>query len=117
MSGQVLEHGSSRPGRWLRANRLRLALWIAVIEGILVAFDVIPWWLAVAAAITLVVLYFSFLRGVRSDTLRHAGWIAATSQALVALVPVLVAVVGTLALIVVAILAVFALIVLFTERR
>ena len=56
-------------------------------------------------------------RTLRPDTLRHASWIAATSQVLVALVPVLLIVVGTLALIAVGILAVVALVVLFTDRR
>jgi len=47
---------------------------------------------------------------------RQAGWIAAVSQALVALVPVFVLIVGTLALILVGILAVVALVLLFSSR-
>jgi apolipoprotein N-acyltransferase len=115
-SGQVVEHRSSRTGRWLRERRLRFALLIAVVEGLLVAFSVIPWWLAVLAAAALVVTYFSLLREFRSDTVRQIGWIAATSQALVVLVPILVAVVGVLAVIAVGVLAVLALVVLFSDR-
>ena len=36
-----MEHGTSRTERWLRARRVRIALWIAVIEGILVVVHVI----------------------------------------------------------------------------
>jgi hypothetical protein len=115
--GQIVEHGSSRAGRWLRTQRLRIALWIAVVEGALVAFDVIPWWLAVLAGATLVVLYFSVGRELRSDTARQIGWIAATSQALVAMVPILVALVGVLAVIAVGVLAVIALLALFLDER
>ena len=29
----AIEHGSTRPGRWLRERRLRLTYWIAAVEG------------------------------------------------------------------------------------
>jgi hypothetical protein len=116
-SGEVLEHRSTRTGRWLRERRLRVALWIAVIEGILVAFKVISWPVALVIAAAVIVLHFGVAVRARSDTLRQISWIAAVSQALVALVPVLVIVVGTLALIVVALLAVLALVLLLSDRR
>jgi hypothetical protein len=112
----VIEHGSTSRGRWLRANRIKLALGIAVLEGLLVAVDVIPWWAAVAVAGCLIVLYLMFGRTSGSDTIRQASWVAAASQLLVVLVPVLVAIVGTLSLIAVALLAVIALIFLFSDR-
>jgi hypothetical protein len=115
--GEVLEHKSTRSGRWLRERRTRTALWIAVIEGALVVFDVISWPIALIVAVAIVALYFTGAGRLRSDTARQAAWIAAVSQALVALVPVLVIIVGTLALIVVGALAVIALILLFSDRR
>ncbi|HET7855095.1 MAG TPA: hypothetical protein VFL41_01415 [Gaiellaceae bacterium] len=115
--GQVVEHRTTRLGRWLRERRLRIAIWIAVIEGILVAFKVIAWPVALVIAVAVVVLYFAVGVRLRSDALRHFSWIAAVSQALVALVPVLVIVVGTLALVAVALLAILALIVLLSERH
>ena len=115
--GQVIEHGSTRGGRWLHGRRIRVALWIAVVEGALVAFHVIPWWIAVLAAAALVAFYFWVGRALPSDTARQVTWIGATSQALVALVPILVAVVGTLALVAVGVLAVLALVALFAEAR
>jgi hypothetical protein len=113
----VLEHGTSRSGRWLRENRVRLALGIAVVEGVLVAFDVIDWIPALLVAALLVLFYFAYGRKLRWDWAREATWVAATSQVFVALVPVLVIVVGTLALIGVAVIAVVALVLLFADRR
>jgi hypothetical protein len=115
-SGPVLEHGTSRTGRWLRARRLRIAFWIAVVEGLLVVVHAISWWLAIGVAVVLVAGWFSYGHRIRSDAVRQAGWIAAVSQALVALVPIFVLIVGTLALIVVGLLAVVALILLFSSR-
>jgi hypothetical protein len=113
--GPALEHGSSRSGRWLRARRVRIAFWIAVAEGILVVFHAISWWAAIVIAALMLVGWFSFAHRLRSDTARQAGWILAVSQALVALVPVFVLIVGTLALIIVGILAVVALVLLFSS--
>jgi hypothetical protein len=115
-SGPALEHGSTRTGRWLRTRRLRIALWIAVVEGLLVVFHAISWWVAVAIGVLVVVGWFGFAHRLRSDAVRHIWWIAAVSQALVVLVPILVAIVGTLALIVVGVLAVVALVFLFSSR-
>jgi hypothetical protein len=115
-SGPVLEHRSSRTGRWLRARRIRIAFWIAVVEGLLVALHAISWWLAIAIAVLVVFGWFSLAHRLRADTPRQVWWIAAVSQALVALVPIFVIIVGTLALIVVGILAVVALILLFGAR-
>src|ERR687884_987005 len=100
-SGPMIDHRSSRAGRWLRARRIRIAFWIAVIEGVLVVIHAISWWAAVALAAIVVLSWFSFGHRLRSDTARQAGWIAAVSQSLVVLVPILLAIVGTLALILV----------------
>lgn len=113
----VLEHGSSRSGRWLRANRTRIALWIAVIEGALVVFDVIDVFPALLVAGLVVGAYFWLGQRMRPGLAKDALWVGAVSQAMVALVPVLVLVVGTLALIAVGILAAVVLILLLTGRR
>jgi len=115
--GTLVEHGSSRTGRWLRERRVRIALWLAVIEGILIVFHAISWPIALIVAIAVVVLYFSAGNRLHSDAAGQIAWIAAVSQALVMLVPVFVFIVGTLALIIVAILAVVALVLLFSDRR
>jgi hypothetical protein len=115
--GHVLEHGSSRGSRWLRAQRLRIAVVIAAVEGLLVVFDVIPWWLALVVAAAAIVVYLTAGREARSDSVRQTSWIAAASQALVVLVPVGVVLLTSLAVAVVVILAVIALILLLTDRR
>ena len=112
----VVAHGSTRAGRWLRERRLRLAVWIAVLEGLLVVVHVIPRWPALLIAGLIITAYLAWVRTSRSDATRQVGWILAGSQAMLALVPIVFIVVGTLALIVVGVLAVVALVVLFTER-
>ena len=114
--GHVVEHGSSRTGRWLRERRLRIALWITVIEGVLVVFGPISRWIAVLVALGVIAFYFLVGRDLGSQTVRQASWIGAVSQAIVLLIPVLVVLVGTLALIAVAILALIALAALFSDR-
>ena len=117
LSHAALEHGTSRTGRWLRARRVRIALWIAVAEGILIVFDVISGWLALLAAAIAILFYLLVGRELRADTVRQSSWILAASQVLVALVPVLVFVVGALAVIAVGLLAALALVALFADRR
>jgi hypothetical protein len=112
----ALEHGTSRTGRWLRARRLRIALWIAVVEGVLVVFDVISGWIALLAAAIAILFYLIVGRELRG-AFHQSAWILAMSQVLVALVPVLVFVVGALALIAVGLLALIALAALFADRR
>ena len=113
----ALEHGTSRAGRWLRARRLRIALWIAVLEGVLVVFDVISGWIALLAAAIVILFYLIVGRELRAGAVRQSTWILAMSQVFVALVPVLVFVVGALALIAVGLLALIALAALFADRR
>ncbi|SRR6266508_6294 len=115
--GALVEHGSSRTGRWLRARRVRVAFWVAVIEGVLVVFHRISWPVALIVAIAVVGLYFWAGHRIRSATAQEIAWIAAVSQALVALVPVLLIFVTWLALIAVGIIAVIALVLLFSNRR
>ena len=117
LQGRALEHGSTGPGRWLRERRIRVALWIAVIEGVLVVFDVVPGWTALLVAAVLLAFYLFVGRNLRSDLARQTSWIAALSQAFVALVPVLFVIVGVLAVIALAVLALIAVIALFADRR
>jgi hypothetical protein len=113
----ALEHGTTRTGRWLRARRVRIALWIAVAEGVLVLLDQIPGWLALLVGAAVLAFYAFVGREITSDTGRQVSWIAALSQVFVALVPVLLFFVGALAVLALAILAVVALIALFADRR
>ena|SRR5437870_881640 len=114
--GAVVEHGTSPPERWLHSRRVRIALWVAVIEGLLLVFGAIPRLIGLVVAIGIVGIYFYAGHRLRPGAVREVAWIAAVSQALVMLVPVLVILVGTLALIAVAAIAIVALIVLFSGR-
>jgi uncharacterized membrane protein YphA (DoxX/SURF4 family) len=116
-SGQLIEHGSSPAGRWLRARRLRLAAWIAVVEGLLVLIHAVPRIPAIVLAAAIVIFYFGFGRQLRADSLRQVSWIAAMSQALVILVPVLAVLIWGVAVLALAVLAVVALFVLLQDRH
>lgn len=114
--GAVIEHRESGPRRWFRERRLAIAVWIAVIEGILFLVGAIPRLLTLAIAVLVVVGYLWLGDRLRPQALRDVAWVAAVSQALVMLVPILALVVGTLALIGVGILAVLALVLLLSRR-
>jgi hypothetical protein len=112
----AIEHGATRGSRWLRERRLKAALIIAAVEGLLVVLDVIPKWVAFGVAAAVLLGYLAYARNL-DGTRREIGWIAAASQAFVVLIPLLVLIVGTVALIAVGILAVLALVFLFADRR
>ena len=113
----AIEHGTSRTSRWLRERRLRLAFWIAVVEGLLIVFDVVSGWLALLVGAIVVLFYVLVGRDLRIDSLRQTSWVAAMSQALVALVPIAALVLTTLAVVVLAVMALLALALLLGDRR
>jgi hypothetical protein len=116
LEGPVIEHGTTRTGRWLRRNRIKIAFWIAVAEAIALVFGLVNRPGAIVIAVLILIAYFWLGRRFRSPFARDLAWIAAVSQALVALVPVLLFVLTGLAIVAVAILAIAALIVLFGRR-
>ena len=95
---------------------MAIAVWIAVIEGLLLIVHAIPRLLTLAIAVLIVVAFFWLGHRLRPGALRDVAWIAAVSQAFVMLIPILAIVVGTLAFVAVGILAVLALVLLFTSR-
>ena len=97
-------------------RRVAIAVWIAVVEGLLLIVHAIPRLLTLAIAVLIVVVFFWLGHRLRPGPLKDVAWIAAVSQAFVMLIPILAIVVGTLALVAVGILAVFALVLLFTSR-
>ena len=112
-----IEHGTTRTGRWLRARRIRVALWIAVIEGIFVALlHDVSRWTVVAVAIPLLALYLFWGRTARSDTARQISWIAGASQALAVIVVIFAFILDWLALLLAGIFAAVALLFLFSDR-
>lgn|SRR5215217_4467951 len=115
--GRVIEHRSTRAGRWLRSRRVRIALWIAVIEGLVVAFEKdFSRWTVIIVALPLLALYLVWGRAAGSDTVRQISWIAAASQSLAVVVVVLSFVIAWLALVIAGIFAVIALLFLLGDR-
>jgi hypothetical protein len=114
----MLEGGSTRMGRWLRERRLRLALWVAIIEGLLVALthDLTRWTVLVIAVIVLA-FYIVAGRSMRWDVARQLSWIAAASQSLAILVIIVAFILGLLAIVLVALFAIVALAYLFSDYR
>ena len=117
-SQPMIEAGTTRTGRWLRERRIRLTLWVAVIEGVLVAVtaDLTKWTVLVIAAI-LLAFYVVAGRNLRWDVGRQLSWIAAASQALAILVVILAFVLGFVAIVAVVIFAIIALVYLFSDYR
>jgi hypothetical protein len=113
---RVIEHGQGASALWLRDRRLRLALVIAFVESLLVLFSDHGWWYVVGAALVAVLAYW-FVGRRRSGLVYEITWVAAVSQLLAVLVPVLWVLVQTLAIIVLVGLAIFLLIALLVDRK
>jgi hypothetical protein len=114
---QPIEHGTTRTGRWLRQRRIRITLWIAVIEGIIVALlHDISRWTVIALAIPILALYVFWGRSAKSDTVRQVLWIGGASQALAVVVVILAFLLNWLALLLAGIFAAIALLFLFSDR-
>ena len=113
----TIEHGSTRFGRRLRENRLRIALLVALVEGILVLIGSIEWWIVLVLAIAAVAFYVLRGREARREEVREVSWILAVSQLAVVLVPVLALVLTAFAVVALVLIAVVALVVLLRDRR
>ena len=113
----VIEHRTTRAGRWLRARRLRIAFAIAVVETLLVVTNVLGWFAVLAIAAFVFALYLFVGRKTRFDTLRQLSWTAAVSQLLPLTVPFVVLALGTLVLVAVLALLVVVGALLFLGRR
>ena len=117
MGAQAIEYREGPASRWLRERRLKLALGVAVVEGILVVVDLIPAWLAIVAGAAIVAYWWVAGRSHRWPLARQASWTAAMSQVFVALVPMLAFVLTTLAVIALVLIAIVALVALLADRR
>ncbi|HEY6836620.1 MAG TPA: hypothetical protein VI142_09265 [Gaiellaceae bacterium] len=114
---QPIEHGTTKTGRWLRARRIRIALWIAVIEGILVAISSdLTKWTVVTIAIPVLALYVFWGRNARSHTVRQVLWIGGASQALAVVVAIFAFLLNWLALLLAVVFAAIALMFLLSDR-
>ena len=73
---------TSSTGRWLYARRLKIALGIALLEGIFVAVEKdFSRWTVIIISAPIIAFYLFAGRSLDSDTGRQLSWIAAASQA------------------------------------
>jgi hypothetical protein len=105
------------PGVWLKARRVRLSLWIAAAEGVIVAISAgLTKWAVLGLAVV-AGLSWTFGRHSRSNGVRQVLWIFAASQ-LLALALVLFAVMFKwLVILGLIVFAVLGLAFLFFDRR
>lgn len=117
-SQPAIEAGSTRGGRWLRERRIRIALWVAVIEGLIAAFsqDIGRWTILVMAVIVLA-FYIVAGRQLKWDVARELSWIAAASQVLAILVIIFAFVLKLIAIVIIVGFALVALVYLFTDHK
>jgi hypothetical protein len=113
----VVDAGSSRASRWLRGRRVRLALWLAVFEGIIVAIRGESKWVVAVIAALVLLLYAALRDRLEWDAGRQVLWIVAASQVLALLVAIFAFILESIAIIAVVIIAVAALVYLFADLR
>ncbi|MDQ3993227.1 MAG: hypothetical protein M3265_00325 [Actinomycetota bacterium] len=113
----VIEHRTGRVSRWFRANRIRVAFLVAVVETILVVTNLVQWRWALLIAGAVFAFHFFIGRRARFAWLRQLSWTAAVSQTLPVVIPVAVG--ATIAVAVLAIVggAVVVLALVFFGRR
>ena len=117
MSQTAAEPHPSRTGRWLFERRLKIALGIAVLEGIFVAVEKdFSRWTVIIISAPIIAFYLFAGRALQSDTGRQLSWIAAASQAFAVILCVVALVIGAFVLIIAGVFAAIALILLFGER-
>ena len=104
-------------GRWLAQRRLKIALGIAVLEGILVAVEKdFSRWTVIIISAPIIAFYLFAGRALESDTGRQLSWIAAASQAFAVILCVVALVIGAFVLIIAGVFAAIALTLILGDR-
>jgi hypothetical protein len=115
----VLDRPASKPAKYLRDHRMRIAAWIGAGEGLL---TLIVGGIGIHIAVyVLVVTSFAFylmvVRNYKSTAARQLAWIFAASQALAVLVPIVLHIAKLGAEIAIVLIAIAALVMLFAESK
>lgn len=113
----AVELQESRSGLWLRARRLRLALLIGLVESVLVLLGDSGWFWVLAAAAAAVAFYVFVGRNLRFHAGRELSWVAAASQLIAVLVPVLWVLVKAVAIVALVAMAIVLLVMLLADRH
>jgi hypothetical protein len=117
VSVSATPRSESKLGRWLAQRRLKIALGIAVLEGILVAFAK-GWsiWTVIIISAPIIAFYLFAGRTLDSHAGRQLAWIAAAAQSFAVILCVITKIIGALSLIVAGVFAVVALVLILGER-
>jgi hypothetical protein len=114
----AIEAGTTRTGRWLRRRRIKIALWTAVVEGLIAAFSQdLGRWTILALAIIVLAFYMVAGRRFSWDVARELSWIAAASQVLAILVIIFAFLLKLVAIVIIVGFALVALAYLFNDHR
>ncbi len=117
MTDTAADHDRSGTALWLERRRLKIALGIAVLEGIIVALSAdFSRWTVIIVSAPIIAFYVFAGRSLQSDTGRQLAWIAAATQAFAILLCVVALLIGSFALIAAGLLAALAVIMLLGER-
>ena len=117
MTETAANHERSGTALWLARRRLKIAIGIAVLEGIIVALSAdFSRWTVIIVSAPIIAFYILAGRSLQSDTGRQLAWIAAATQAFAILLCVVALVIGSFALIAAGLLAAVAVILLLGER-
>jgi hypothetical protein len=107
----------TRTGRWIAERRIKLALAIAVLEGIIVAFAKdFSSWTVIVISVPIIAFYLFAGRNLESDTWRQVSWVLAASQAFAVLLAVIALTIKLWVLIIVGVFAAIALILIVGEK-
>jgi hypothetical protein len=111
----VAEATGRKPSFWDR--RFKIALWIAVAEGILVALDN-DFTRVVAIVIAVPIILFHLLAGrnLESPTAREISWTIALSQAMAVVLVIFAVLIGPLTLILAGVFAAVAIYLLLQDK-
>ena len=117
MTETAAEHERSGTAVWLEARRLKIALGLAFLEGIIVALEKdFTRWTVIIISAPIIAFYVFAGRSLASDTGRQLSWIAAATQAFAILLCVIALLIGSFALIIAGLFAAVAVILLMGER-
>ena len=117
MTETAADHERSSTALWLEQRRLKIAIGLAFLEGIIVALSAdFTRWTVIIISAPIIAFYVFAGRSLQSDTGRQLAWIAAATQAFTILLTIVALLIGSFALIAAGLLAAVAVILLLGER-
>jgi hypothetical protein len=111
-----LDQPASKPASYLREHRLKLAIWIGAIEGLLALLGIIWGPVIYVLAVVAIAWWFTMGRRYKSPTARNLTWIFAASQGIAVVIPAVLHIAKWVAITAIVIAAVVGLAILFMDR-